>query len=129
MELFNAEQSTTDCDSGTCLNASRAIDGDWTTFSITYPATGNWLQVGMTNMTVYQVELSAGTWSSDEIITVSLYSGETLSGQCQSHSGYGIETLSCDRVAADRVRLSVSRTSSAYLTVGDIRVTTKTIGL
>ena len=77
----------------------------------------------MANMTVYQIELEAGTYNSDEI-TVSLYSGETLSGQCQSLNGGGSrETLSCDRVAADRVRLTVSSTSETDLYVWDIRVT------
>ena len=86
----------------------------------------------MTNMTVYQIELLAGTSYSEEI-TVALYSGETLSGQCQSHTGGGSrETLSCDRVAADRVRLTRSSTSRTHLFVYEIRVTgalTETIGL
>ena len=83
----------------------------------------------MTNMAVYQVELEAWAYYGAEI-TVALYSGETLSGQCKSHTVYGSrETLSCDRVAADRVRLTVSRTSETWLYVWDIRVTTKTIGL
>ena len=87
----------------------------------------------MTNMTVYQVELQAATEYSDEV-TVSLYSGETLSGQCKSATGYGNrETQSCARVAADRVRLSVRsilRVTGLY--VMEIRVTgalTETIGL
>ena len=83
----------------------------------------------MTNMTVYQIVLRAGTQYSDEV-TVSLYSGETLSGECQSHTGgWGRETLSCARVAADRVRLSTSLTK---LYVYEIRVTEaliETIGL
>ena len=85
----------------------------------------------MSNTAVYQIVLQAGT-SSDEI-TVSLYSGETLAGQCKSHSGsYGTETLSCAKVTADRVRLTVSGTSSTYLAVYEItvlRVPTMTIGL
>ena len=86
----------------------------------------------MSNITVYQIELSAGTWSSEEI-TVSLYSGETLAGQCESHSGNnGNETLSCAKVTADRVRLTMSSTSNTYLGVYEIKVTrvpTMTIGL
>ena len=75
--------------------------------------------------------LKAGTPYSDEI-TVSLYSGETLAGQCKSHTGSGTETLGCAKVTADRVRLTVSGTSSTYLAVYEItvlRVPTMTIGL
>ena len=86
----------------------------------------------MPNTPVYQIVLRAGTHSSDEI-TVSLYSGETLAGQCESHSGnYGTETLSCAAVTADRVRLTMSSTQLAYLFVLEIKVTgvlTITIGL
>ena len=84
-------------------------------------------------MKVYQIVLEAGTGNTDEVITVSLYSGETLSGECQSlTSSYREETLSCARVAADRVRLSVSSTWRTWLFVYDIRVTgalIETIGL
>ena len=135
VELFNAEQSSTHCSySGTCWPASLAIDGNWYTLSITYYANGtHWLQVSMSNITVYQIVLRAGTNYSDEI-TVSLYSGETLAGQCKSHSGSyrGTETLSCDRVTADRVRLTVSSTSWKHLYVYEITVTgasTSTIGI
>ena len=77
----------------------------------------------MTDMTVYQIELLAGTYNGDEI-TVALYSGETLSGECQPHTGSsGRETLSCDRVAADRVRLTVSSTKVTVLYVYGIIVT------
>ena len=133
--LFNAEQSSTLCYSdGTCLSASRAIDGDWKTYSNTAHATGtHWLQVSMTNTLVYQIVLRASTKYSEEI-TVSLYSGETLAGQCKSHTGTSrsTETLSCAKVTADRVRLTVSGTSSTYLAVYEItvlRVPTMTIGL
>ena len=126
MELFNAEQSTTQCySSGTCDNASLAIDGDWHTFSHTAYVSGMspWLQVSMTNMTVDQIVLRAGTGHSGEEITVSLYSGETLAGQCESHTGIdGTETLSCDKVTADRVRLTMNSTHQTYLAVYDIKV-------
>ena len=130
--LFNAEQSSTYCNSVRCYNASRAIDGDWSTYSRTDYVTGtHWWQVSMTNMTVYQIELKAVSYYSEDI-TVSLYSGETLSGECQSHIGYGRETQSCARVAADRVRLSTSSTKVTGLYVYEIRVTEaliETIGL
>ena len=124
VELFNAEQSSTACDSVRCYNASNAIDGSWNTYSKTAPATGtHWFQVSMSNTLVYQIVLRAWTRNSEEEITVSLYSGETLAGQCKSHAGsYGTETLSCDRVAADRVRLTMSGTSSTYLAVYEITV-------
>ena len=122
--LFNAEQSSTYCNSGTCRNASRAIDGNWGTYSWTGWASGtHWLQVSMSNITVYQIVLRAGTRYSEEI-TVSLYSGETLAGQCKSHTGrYSTQTLSCDRVTADRVRLTTTSNSRTMLYVGEIKVT------
>ena len=138
--LFNAEQSTTYCTSGTgtCRNASLATDGNWYTNSYTGSVTEpKWWQVSMTlsNTLVYQIVLNAWTHYSEEI-TVSLYSGETLAGQCTSHTGSGgsTQTLSCDEVTADRVRLAVSGTStrSAYLAVSEITVTgasTNTIGI
>ena len=86
----------------------------------------------MTNSLVYQIVLQAGTRNSEDI-TVSLYSGETLTGQCKSHSGSeGTETLSCAKVTADRVRLTMSSTDSTFLEVFQIkvlRVPTMTIGL
>ena len=132
VELFNAEQSSTYSSSDP---ASNAVDGDWYTNSITGYATGTlWLQVSMSSITVYQIVLKAYARYTKEEITVSLYSGKTLAGQCESHSGSGasIETLSCDRVTADRVRLTLSSTSSAYLWVYEITVTgasTNTIGI
>ena len=133
--LFNAEQSSTWCYSGTCYPASLAIDGDWGTTSWTVLATGtHWWQVSMSNTAVYQIVLQAWSYSSGEEITVSLYSGETLAGQCKSHPGSyaSNETLSCAKVTADRVRLTMSSTSSSYLWVYEIkvlRVPTMTIGL
>ena len=119
------------CYSGKCDNASLAIDGDWNTYSRTAKTTGtHWWQVSMPNTLVYQIVLVADTGYSDEI-TVSLYNGETLAGQCKSYTG-GTQTLSCDRVAADRVRLTVTSTSRIYLYVFEIKVTgasTKTIGM
>ena len=83
-------------------------------------------------LVVQQIVLKAGTAYGGEI-TVSLYSGDTVAGQCQSHTGsYGTETLSCSRAAADRVRLTVKDTRQTRLYVYEIRVTaaiTKTIGL
>ena len=87
----------------------------------------------MTNTIVYQIVLKAMTGFSEEI-TVSLYSGETLAGHCKSHPGShgSSKTLSCDRVTADRVRLTMSGTQRTYLAVWEIkvpRVPTTTIGL
>ena len=85
----------------------------------------------MTDTLVYKIVLRAWSYFSGGEITVSLYSGETLAGQCKSHSGSSgsNEILSCDRVTADRVRLT---TSSKYLVVYEITVTgasTNTIGI
>ena len=92
----------------------------------------HWWQVSMPNTLVYQIVLVAETGYSDEI-TVSLYNGETLAGECPSHTGsWGLETLSCDTVVADRVRLAVTSTSMTILVVFEIKVTgasTKTIGM
>ena len=143
VELFNAEQSSTVCNSATCYPASNAIDGYWETFSRTDPASGHvrhWLQVSMSNTPVdqilygplYEIVLRGGTYHGGEI-TVSLYSGETLAGQCESYTGYiGTKTLSCDRVTADRVLLTTSSTSRTWLIVYDInvkRALTNTIGI
>ena len=124
VELFNVEQSSTHCYSGPCYPASRAIDGDWDTRSLTAFATGtHWLQVSMSNTTVYQIVLRA--YAPYNEITVSLYSGETLAGECESHytgSYASTKTLSCDRVTADRVRLAVSSKIRTYLAVYEITV-------
>ena len=124
MDLFNAEQSSKGCRSdGTCYPASNVIDGDWNTASITSWATGiHWFQVSMASSLVDQIELNAGTNYREEI-TVSLYSGETLAGQCQAHPGdWRTETLSCDNVAADRVRLTLTSTRRTYMFVYEIKV-------
>ena len=130
--LFNAEQSITLCYSdGTCWPASNAIDGNWYTLSNTAIATGtHWWQVSMSNTPVYQIVLRASTKYSEEI-TVSLYSGETLAGQCKSHTGTSrsTETLSCAKVTADRVRLTMSGTYLAVYEITVLRVPTMTIGL
>ena len=114
------------------MPASNAIDGDWDTCSATLHATGpHWWQVSMANTPVYQIVLKASSRYGEDI-TVSLYSGETLAGQCQSYTtNGGTETLSCDRVKADRVRLTMSGTET-YLAVYEIKVTqlfTMTIGM
>ena len=90
----------------------------------------------MSNTRVYQIVLKAALaqkHSGERRITISLYSGETLAGQCESHTvSHSTETLSCDRVTADRVRLAVSSTTATALAAYEITVTgvpTMTIGL
>ena len=132
MALFNAEQSSI---YNSYNPASKGIDGDWDTASSTDRATGtHWWQVSMTDTIVYRIVLKAGTSNSDVEIAVSLYSGETLAGQCESHTGSyrSTETLSCAAVTADRVRLTISSTQLAHLFVFEIKITrvlTITIGL
>ena len=76
----------------------------------------------MTNTLVYQIMLKASTETGAEI-TVSLYSGETLAGRCESHTVNGVtQTLSCDRVTADRVRLTMTTTTETHLYVYEIKV-------
>ena len=128
--LFNAEQSSTE----SYLNLARfAIDGDRNTGGATTYTTGtHWLQVSMSNTPVYQIVLAANSRNSaGGEIKVLLYSGGTLAGQCGSYTR-GTRTLSCDRVTADRVRVTMSSTSSQQLYVYEItvaRVPTMTIGL
>ena len=74
----------------------------------------------MPNTLVYQIVLRA--WTDYGKITVLLYNGETLAGQCKSYTG-GTQTLSCDRVAADRLMLTMTSTSWTTLYIGEIRVT------
>ena len=113
---------------GKCRKAQLAIDGDWETVSRTDAATGtHWWQVSIANTTVYQVVLKARA-NNNQDITVVLYNGRTLVGQCQSHTGHigsgSKETLSCDRVTvADRVKLSFTSTTGTFLKVYEMRVT------
>ena len=89
----------------------------------------------MANTTVYQIVLKALSPSIGDNITVTLYNAKTLAGQCQSDtSRKGTETLSCDNVAADRVRLRIAGLwfKTTNLLVWGIKVTqahTMTIGL
>ena len=86
----------------------------------------------MPNTLVYQIVLRA--WRDYGKITVLLYNGEKLAGQCKSHTdgAGGTQTLSCDRVVADRLMLTMTSTSWTTLYIGEIRVTgasTNTIGM
>jgi len=118
------------------INELRFI-GSWDTFSYTDYITGtHWWRASLTNpMIVHQVELRAWSYTGD-VVTVELYKGEELAGQCENHPGdWTRHTLDCDRVYADRVLLTLTSTrSTTWLRVYEIRVTgatpySKSIGL
>ena len=80
---------------------------------------------------VHHVVLGAGT-STNEPITVSLYKGGALVGDCGTHPGdYSTQTLSCGEVLADMVQLTLTSTQTTRLYVYEITVSgvlTSTIG-
>ena len=115
--LYNASQSSTYCGyNGYCDDASSAIDGNMDTYSGTEPSTGlHWWRVEMSPLRVHKVELEARTSYDEQIIEVTLYLGGAAVGACESHSSNWLtETLTCDRVVADSVRLTMNSTKSTY---------------
>ena len=132
--MANAKQSSTYCNNGNCLPASNPIKGNGRS-ATTYITGTLWWQVSMTKTTVDHIVLTAYSYHSSEEITVSLYSGETLEGECTPHSGDRnalTQTLSCGGVTADRVRLSMTNTIQTALYVYGIivsRVPSETTGL
>ena len=132
MVLFNPEQSSAKCeDSGTCFPASRAIDGDWITNSITAAATGlHWFQVSMADTLVYKIELKASAQPSQPITVTLLHNDKTLELEFSDHTG-GKNTIWVDEVlTADTVRLECTSATSLELLVGGIEVTSAgTVGL
>ena len=122
-DLTKAKQSSTYCNITTCYNASRGIDGDDNTMSITAFGTGNhWWSVSIEpNFVVHHVILKAGKGSPDDII-VALYKG-VLAGQCGTHHGKrDTLTLKCPKVFADEVVLTVNSSKSVRLHVYKINV-------
>ena len=120
--LASASQSSTYCED-VCYNASFAIDEDMNTCSLTEPSTGlHWLRVDMSPLRVHKVELRAATGYNEQI-EVTLYWGGAAVGACESHSGrWSAETLTCNRVVADSVKLTMNSTKRIYLTVEEITV-------
>ena len=127
-DLYNASQSSTWCwYNGDCFNASIAIDGDMRIISMTYPSTGlHWWRVDMSPLRVHKVELKAGT-SNGEQIEVTLYWGGAAVGACKSHYGSWstTETLTCDNVVADSIKLTVNSTKVTVLLVAEMTVSGK----
>jgi len=123
--LYDPSQSSTWCIFGTCYPADHAVDGDWTTYSeVTSNSTNigpHWWEASITPTTVHQIELHVGTCRPGGDVKVELYKGETLMGNCRNgsdsiYTGWGErETLECDQVIADRVKISVPKASSASL--------------
>ena len=71
---------------------------------------------------VHQIVLKAAT-AYGEAITVSLYKGGVLVGDCGTHpADYSKQTLSCDEVLADRVQLKMTSTNTTQLAVHEITV-------
>ena len=104
-------------------NASFAIDGKSSTWSCTSETKGeHFWEAHMTLQRLRQVKLEAST-KSNELITVTLYEGETPVGQCRSHPGDDTdEMLRCEHVKADRVKLSIRNTKNTWLAVYKITV-------
>ena len=71
---------------------------------------------------VHQIVLKAGT-SYSPAITVSLYKGGVLVGDCGTHpADYSKQTLSCDEVLADRIQLTVTSTKTTLISVYEITI-------
>ena len=71
----------------------------------------------MSLTTVHQIVLEAGT-AYGEAITVSLYKGGVLVGDCGTHPADNTkQTLSCEEVLADRVQLTMTSTKTTQLRV------------
>ena len=128
--LSNATQSSTYCGLN-CYNASKAIDGNMNTFSRTEDITGlHWWRVEMSPLRVHKVELTAVTRNGEQI-EVTLYWAGAAVGACKSHSGSrSTETLTCNRVVADSVKLTMNSiegdiegdSERAFLAVAEITV-------
>ena len=130
-DLYNASQSSTWCYIGVCYNANRGIDGDTNTISQTEYRSGlHWWRVKMSPLRVYKVVLEARTSSNSRQIEVTLYWRGAVVGTCESHSGnrsYAhrwehLETLTCNKVAADSVKLTVNSTEKTRLNVYEMTV-------
>ena len=94
------------------------------TWSRTSETTGeHFWEAHMTLQRLKQVKLEAST-KNNEIITVTLYKGETLVGQCRSHPGdYTDATLRCKHVKADRIKLRIRNDNdTTWLAVNKITV-------
>jgi len=128
--ILSAAMSNTYCRTTVdrCWPNSLAIDGKWNTRAQTWYAKGVWFEVNIERALVHQVVLKAGVWSGSGI-KVTLYSKGRKVGKCPVKKGYGRKngvTLDCDRVEADKVKVTVS-TKKGKLSVYEIRV--KTIAL
>ena len=117
--------------------ASRAIDGDPGTVSATDqndPKGQHWLRVSMDLVTVNQVILKGYTYNHINYtygvwpITVALYKGGKPTGRCKDHPGTKTNvTLSCEKVEADKVQMSITGTNG-YLVVYEVEVIGTVIG-
>ena len=139
VKLFNATQSSTRCStcnkSSTCYNASSAIDGNMTTYSLTEyinattsstneQYSSHWLRVSMSPGKVGQVVVKARTDGVE--VGVELYMEDVLVRRCQPHPGDGKRRkIYCDgvgEVIADSLKLTVNSDKWTDLYVWDIRV-------
>ena len=76
----------------------------------------------MSLTTVHLIVLAAWT-AYREAITVSLYKGGILVGDCGTYPGNkSTQTLSCDQVLADRVQLTMTNLKATWLRVYEITV-------
>jgi len=139
-KLFNAKQSSDYCRQyygWVCASAEKAID-DSSDNSVTAEGTGtHWWEASMYETTVHQVDLKAFTaanrwrgysYGFDGVeIKVDLYNGDSIVGHCESFTptetnSIPQKTVECDRVRADRVRISAIGTKTTFLAVNAIRV-------
>jgi len=128
--LRNPAQSSTFSNSAGEFPASNAIDGSGPTYSKTDRAdtTGqHWLTVSMDLGTVDAVTVYGMTFDHNtgkfgvSPMKVALYKGDTLVGTCEDHPGKGKETLRCDAVEADMVKISLNE-DNAFLAVREVEV-------
>jgi len=139
VKLFNAKQSSDYCYQyivWTCASAEKAIDGYSNKDSVTAAGTGtHWWEASMYETTVHQVDLKVYTASHmyrgygfDGVeIKVDLYRGNSIVGHCESwtpsrSNSVPHKIVECDKVRADRVRLSAIGTKTTFLAVDTIRV-------
>ena len=82
----------------------------------------------MSALEVSDVTLEAFSNNSEEVIEITLYLKGELVGECKSHAGkYSNQKLSCDKVVADGVRLTLRSSKRTALFVYEISVSGKVV--
>lgn len=131
--LYEARQSSTLCESrctfctSICYEAQLALNNNWDYASLTTDGSSEaWWEARMATIIVQKIELKVSTWSrspESTLITVSLHKAGKLAGRCQPVVNDGsAQALQCDRVAADKVKVTVQSTDNTKLYVYGISV-------